>query len=165
MVNDRVEGRVICMANDNVIQRREATKRVPTSRMKYGKSHPTVSCRISKEVYDRLKKICQNENKTTPDPAKLLLWHRLRSSLSLQRNLLRFVFGSTKIEPAKGSYPTPEYRCRCNLLPRPSQPGSDTRYDHYSRTWKIPYYSEGNNRISWPLWTRQADKIYPRLCI
>lgn len=33
-----------------------ARKRKPPSRVRYEQSHPTVSCRVSREVYDRLEK-------------------------------------------------------------------------------------------------------------
>jgi predicted CopG family antitoxin len=45
-------------------------KRKPPSRVKYEHSHPTVSCRVPKEVYDRLQEMKENEGKSFADILK-----------------------------------------------------------------------------------------------
>lgn len=43
---------------------RIAKRKVPPSRVRYEQSHPTVSCRVSKEMYDRLTLAKQAEGKS-----------------------------------------------------------------------------------------------------
>jgi len=49
----------------------KATKRQPPSRVRYEQSHPTVSCRISSEVYDRLQAAKKSEAKSFADILKI----------------------------------------------------------------------------------------------
>lgn len=49
---------------------RKKKKRTP-SRMKYEQSHPTVSFRVSKELYDRLEVVKEAEGKSTTDVLKI----------------------------------------------------------------------------------------------
>jgi predicted CopG family antitoxin len=46
-------------------------KREPPSRIKYEQSHPTVGCRVPKEIYDRLQEIKENEGKSFADILKV----------------------------------------------------------------------------------------------
>jgi hypothetical protein len=59
------------MVNDKVIHRNAAEKRIPPSRIKYEQSHPTVSCRIPKVIYERLKESCKNDKKSMADILKI----------------------------------------------------------------------------------------------
>lgn len=46
-------------------------KKKPPSRIRYEQSHPTVSCRVSKEIYDRLQAIKKTEKKSFADILKI----------------------------------------------------------------------------------------------
>ena len=48
----------------------KATKRQPPSRVRYEQSHPTVSCRIPREVHDRLQAAKKSEAKSFADILK-----------------------------------------------------------------------------------------------
>jgi len=48
-----------------------AEKRKPPSRVRYEQGHPTVSCRISRELYDRLQKLKDSEGKSFADILKI----------------------------------------------------------------------------------------------
>lgn len=48
-----------------------ASKRKAPSRVRYEQGHPTVSCRIPREVYDRLQKAKQTEGKSFADVLKI----------------------------------------------------------------------------------------------
>jgi hypothetical protein len=48
----------------------KAAKRKAPSRVKYEQSHPTVSCRISREIYDALRKAKEAEGKSFADILK-----------------------------------------------------------------------------------------------
>ncbi len=48
-----------------------SVKRKPPSRVKYEHSHPTVSCRVSREVYDRLQKAKKREGGSFADILKI----------------------------------------------------------------------------------------------
>jgi len=48
----------------------KATKRQPPSRVRYEQSHPTVSCRVPREVYDRLQAVKKAEGKSFADILK-----------------------------------------------------------------------------------------------
>jgi predicted DNA-binding protein len=50
---------------------RKPKRRAPPSRIKYEKSHPTVSCRVSKELYDRLDKSRKVDGKSFADILKI----------------------------------------------------------------------------------------------
>lgn len=43
----------------------------PPSRVKYEESHPTVSCRVSRETYDRLQEMKEKEGKSFADILKI----------------------------------------------------------------------------------------------
>ena len=47
------------------------SKKKPPSRVRYEKSHPTVSCRVSKGIYDRLQQIKRRERRSFTDILKL----------------------------------------------------------------------------------------------
>ncbi len=49
----------------------KVTKRPPPSRLKYEQNHPTVSCRVSKEIYDRLVEAKEVEGKSFSDILKI----------------------------------------------------------------------------------------------
>jgi len=49
----------------------KATKRQPPSRVRYEQSNPTVSCRIPREVYDRLQAVKKAEDKSFADILKI----------------------------------------------------------------------------------------------
>ena len=53
-------------------------KRKPPSRVKYEQSHPTVSCRLPREIYDRLQDIKQRDGRSFTDILKIGL--RIRES-------------------------------------------------------------------------------------
>ncbi len=46
---------------------RKPKRKAPPSRIKYEKSHPTVTCRVSKELYDRLDKSRKVDGKSFAD--------------------------------------------------------------------------------------------------
>ncbi len=46
-------------------------KKKAPSRVRYEQSHPTVSCRVSKEVYDRLRSVKKAEGKSFTDVLKV----------------------------------------------------------------------------------------------
>lgn len=46
-------------------------KRKPPSRIRYEQTHPTVSCRISKEAYDRLQEVKEGEGRSFADVLKI----------------------------------------------------------------------------------------------
>ncbi len=48
----------------------KATKRKAPSRVRYEQSHPTVSCRVSKDIYDRLTQAKQADGKSFADILK-----------------------------------------------------------------------------------------------
>ena len=58
-------------------------KRQPPSRIKYEQSHPTVSCRVSREIYDRLVEAKEVEGKSFADILKLGLGKAERSANKL----------------------------------------------------------------------------------
>ncbi len=49
----------------------KVTKRKAPSRIKYEQGHPTVSCRVSREIYDRLSEAKEVEGKSFADILKL----------------------------------------------------------------------------------------------
>ena len=53
------------------ISKMPQNKRKPPSRLKYEGSHPTVSFRISRELYDRLQVVKKAEGKSTADVLKV----------------------------------------------------------------------------------------------
>jgi len=48
-----------------------ASKRKPPSRLRYEQSHPTVSCRVSRIIYDRMKKVKKTQGKSFSDILKI----------------------------------------------------------------------------------------------
>ena len=46
-------------------------KHKPPSRMRYEQSHPTISCRVPKDIYEKLEKIKSKENKSFSDILKI----------------------------------------------------------------------------------------------
>jgi flagellar biosynthesis/type III secretory pathway protein FliH len=50
---------------------RKSKRKAPPSRIKYENSHPTVSCRVSKELYDRLSKSKEVDGKSFADILKI----------------------------------------------------------------------------------------------
>jgi hypothetical protein len=50
---------------------KEASKKVPPSRARYDEAHPTVSCRVSKDLYDELETISKKEGKSLADILKI----------------------------------------------------------------------------------------------
>ena len=46
-------------------------RKVPPSRIKYENNHPTVSCRVSKEIYDRLTESKKLDGKSFADILKI----------------------------------------------------------------------------------------------
>ena len=46
-------------------------KKKTPSRVKYGQGHPTVSSRVSKEIYDRLQAVRETEDKSITDVLKV----------------------------------------------------------------------------------------------
>lgn len=46
-------------------------KRKPPSRVRYEETHPTVSCRVTREIYDRLQDIKQRNKKSFADILKV----------------------------------------------------------------------------------------------
>jgi hypothetical protein len=46
-------------------------KRKPPSRVRYERSHPTVSCRVTKGIYDRLRETKEREGKSFADILKI----------------------------------------------------------------------------------------------
>lgn len=53
-------------------------KRKPPSRIKYEQSHPVISCRVPREIYDRLQDIKQRDGKSFTDILRIGL--RIRES-------------------------------------------------------------------------------------
>lgn len=49
----------------------KAAKKKAPSRVRYEQSHPTVSCRVAKELYDRLQIVKQTEDKSFTDILKI----------------------------------------------------------------------------------------------
>ncbi len=49
----------------------KATKKKAPSRIRYEASHPTVTCRVSKEIYDRLEAVKKAEGKSFADVLKI----------------------------------------------------------------------------------------------
>lgn len=49
----------------------KAAKKKAPSRVRYEEAHPTVSCRISKEVYDELQEVKESEGKSFADILKI----------------------------------------------------------------------------------------------
>ncbi len=49
----------------------KVTKRKAPSRVRYEQSHPTVSCRVPKDIYDRLTKAKQADSKSFTDILKV----------------------------------------------------------------------------------------------
>jgi predicted CopG family antitoxin len=45
-------------------------RRKPPSRIRYEESHPTISCRVAKEIYDRLQDIKKGEGRSFSDILK-----------------------------------------------------------------------------------------------
>ncbi len=50
---------------------RTSKRKVPPSRIKYENNHPTVSCRVSKEIYDRLTESKKVDGKSFADILKI----------------------------------------------------------------------------------------------
>ncbi len=50
---------------------KEKKRKTPPSRLRYEQTHPTVSCRVSKEMYDELKMIEKGEGKSLTDILKI----------------------------------------------------------------------------------------------
>ena len=75
MVDDKVNYMVIYRANTMTVEGRQhmakKIKRVPPSRTKYEQGHPTVSCRVSREIYDRLMEAKAVEDKSFCDILKI----------------------------------------------------------------------------------------------
>ena len=49
----------------------KTAKRKPPSRVRYERSHPTVSCRVPRELYDRLEKARKTERRSFADFLKI----------------------------------------------------------------------------------------------
>lgn len=49
----------------------KAGKKKPPSRIRYEQGHPTVSCRVPKEVYDRLQAVNKSESRSFADILKI----------------------------------------------------------------------------------------------
>jgi len=50
---------------------KEKSKKVPPSRARYNKAHPTLSCRVTKEMYDDLERVREKEGKSLADVIKI----------------------------------------------------------------------------------------------
>ncbi len=50
---------------------KKSGKKKPPSRVRYEESHPTVSCRVPWEVYDRLYEVMEEEGKSFADILKI----------------------------------------------------------------------------------------------
>lgn len=46
-------------------------KSKPPSRIRYEQAHPTISCRVAKEIYDRLKTLKESEGRSFADILKI----------------------------------------------------------------------------------------------
>jgi len=69
----------------------KAAKRKAPSRIKYEQSHPTVSCRVSREIYDVLQKTKEAEGKSFADVLKVGL-RMIEATGNREREIARLGF-------------------------------------------------------------------------
>ena len=96
----------------------KVTKKQPPSRIKYEQSHPTVSCRVSIEIYDRLVEAKELEGKSFADILKLGLEKaEKRANKLIKARMQSWSEGHKKgFEEAALKYKVTYHCCKCGQI-------------------------------------------------
>lgn len=113
----------------------KVTKRPPPSRIKYEQGHPTVSCRVPKEIYDRLVKAKEVEGKSFADILKLGLEKaEKRANKLIEARMQSWTEGHKKgFEEAALKYKVTYHCSKCGQIMEVQHPNEKEAIDELMR--------------------------------
>ena len=112
-----------------------AAKKQPPSRIKYEQTHPTVSCRVSREIYDRLVEARKVNDKSFADILRIGLGKQQVQTKKIDEARKKGYDNGYKIgyAIAKLHYKVTYHCSKCGRMTEVDQPNEKEAIDRYMR--------------------------------